>query len=113
MGGDSITQGDLWHASYRYQLFKRLCQDTDGLNFAFTGFHTANYGRDSCVNDLSEKPDACMAPEPSYVSDAYPCDWEAFQKYRFHEGHAGWRSDHHFGNPEGTYPTYKASGTGN
>lgn len=66
--GDSITQGDAEHLSYRYALWTMLLEE--GLDFDFVGTMTGNYTGD---------------PEwPDYQGEEFDRD---------HEGHWGWHAD--------------------
>lgn len=67
--GNSITQGDNAHFSYRYMLWKKLIED--GVSFDFVGSMTEHYN--------------CGAPVfPDYNGQSFDMD---------HEGHWGWRCD--------------------
>lgn len=61
--GNSITQGEAGHRSYRYELWKMLRRD--GFNVDFVGTMHSNFNGDN--------------PEPDFDQD--------------HEGHWGWRAD--------------------
>ena len=67
--GNSITQLDNQHFSYRYNLWKKLIDD--GVDFDYIGSHTDHYN--------------CGTPTfPDYNGHTFDMD---------HEGHWGWRCD--------------------
>ena len=61
--GNSITQGDMDHPTYRYQLWKMLAND--GYDVDYVGTLRTNYGGDNPAQDFDQD----------------------------HEGHWGWRAD--------------------
>lgn len=82
--GDSITQSNSGHKSYRYALWQRLINAS--ADFDFIGSERDNAGG--------------------------PANWPDYAGKRFdqdHEGHWGWRTDQILGNLEGWLKTYPAA----